>query len=102
MKNNLITCLNFIGIIILLLIIFLLIPFYIQLNTVLPTVINTCNKIEINKPLNKSLLFDFEFYFNKYEPIQNNQYFKASYLLAPSCNLEIKNNIVISKKISFM
>ena len=99
MKNNLITILNFIGIILLLLVIIVFIPLYTQLNIVLPDVIKTCNKIEINKPLNKNLLKDFQFYFNEEEPIHNNQYMQLSYLLVPSCNLEIKNNIVISKQL---
>ena len=57
------------------------------------SVINTCNKIKINKPFDKSLVFKF----NISEPLQKNQYYKMNYLLIPSCDLEIKDSIVISK-----
>lgn len=100
MKNNLIVILNFMSIISILLIL-IFTPFYIQLNIELPEVINACNKIEINKPLNKKLVSNFRFSFDVEEPIHKNQYFKPMYLVGVSCDLEIKNNIVMSKKLSF-
>ena len=101
MKNNLITIINFI-IIVSILIILIFIPFYIQLNTELPEIINSCNKIEINKPLNEKLVSNFRFYFEEEDSIHKNKYFKPIYLLEVSCDLEIKNNIIISKKLSFI